>query len=183
MGTTSSIDGFKLNFGVRNSIRSADNDGFTLVTPVYGGIGATNPDGTPNPNGCLVRYVGSDVILSGNATDTTPNTWCTAGNSQGSFRAGPLSSQQLSKTPPPLANNFQQYTNLLGSGITFWAINPHAMDNPDGVLEVALSRYHDTGGAWNHLGRVDEGVVKLSAGRLSPASSAACRTAATSACA
>jgi TonB-dependent receptor len=73
-----------------------------------------------------VRYVGSDVILSGNDSGT----WCTAGNSQGYFRAGPLSSQQLSKTPPPLANNFQQYTNLLGSGITFWGINPKAMDNP-----------------------------------------------------
>ena len=101
--------------------------------------------GASDPSGCLVRYVGSDVILSGNATDTTPSTWCTAGNSEGVFRAGPLSSQPLSKTPPPLANNFQQYTNLLGSGITFWAVNPHALDDPHGVLEVALSRYHDTG--------------------------------------
>jgi len=123
-------DRFRLNFGVRNGIRSTSNDGFTLVTPVYGGIGATNPDGTSNQAGCLVRYAGSDVILSGNATATTPNTWCTAGNSEGSFRAGALSSQQLSKTPPPLASNFQQYNNLLGSGINFWAINPHAMDNP-----------------------------------------------------
>ena len=170
-------DGFHLNFGVRNSIRSANNDGFTLVTPVYAGMGASDP------NGCLVRYVGSDVILSGNATDTTPSTWCTAGNAQGSFRAGPLSSQQLSKTPPPLANNLQQYTNLLGSGINFWAVNPHALDNPDGVLEVALSRYHDTGGARNHLGRVDEGIVQLSAGRLSAVSWAACRTAVTWVCA
>ena len=117
-------DGFHLDFGVRNSIRSASNDGFTLVTPVYGGMGASDP------GGCLVRYVGSDVILSGNASATTPSTWCTAGNSQGAFRAGPLSSQQLSKTPPPLANNFQQYTNLLGTGINFWAINPNALDNP-----------------------------------------------------
>jgi TonB-dependent receptor len=117
-------DTFHLNFGIRNSIRSADNDGFTLVAPVYGGMGASDP------NGCLVRYVGSDVILSGNATATTPSTWCTAGNSEGAFRAGPLSSQQLSKTPPPLANNFQQYNNLLGTGINFWAINPHALDDP-----------------------------------------------------
>ncbi len=86
--------------------------------------------GASDPNGCLVRYVGSDVILSGNATDTTPNTWCTAGNADGAFRAGPLSSQQVSKTPPPLANNFQKYTNLLGSGVTFWAVNPHALDDP-----------------------------------------------------
>jgi TonB-dependent receptor len=119
-------EGFHLNFGVRNSIRSASNDGYTLVTPVYAGMGASDP------NGCLVRYVGSDVILSGNATDTTPSTWCTAGNSEGAFRAGPLSSQQLSKTPGPLANNFQEYTNLLGTGINFWAINPHALDNPLG---------------------------------------------------
>jgi TonB-dependent receptor len=117
-------EAFHLHFGVRNSIRSANNDGYTLVTPVYAGMGASDP------NGCLVRYVGSDVILSGNATGTTPSTWCTAGNSEGSFRAGPLSSQPLSKTPPPLANNFQKYTNLLGSGITFWAINPHALDDP-----------------------------------------------------
>jgi TonB-dependent receptor len=124
-------ESFHLNFGVRNSIRSAENDGFTLVTPVYGGIGATNPDGSPNATGCLVRYVGSDVILAGNATDDTPNTWCTAGNAQGAFRAGPLSSQQMSSTPAPLANAWRQYSNLLGSGINFWAIDPHAMDNPE----------------------------------------------------
>jgi TonB-dependent receptor len=113
-------EGFHLNFGVRNSIRSADNDGFTLVAPVYAGMGASDP------NGCLVRYVGADVILSGNESGS----WCTAGNSQGFFRAGPLSAQQIPNTPAPLASNWQKYTNLLGSGITFWAINPKAMDNP-----------------------------------------------------
>ncbi len=82
-------DGIQLNFGVRNSIRSGNNQGYTLVTPVYAGMGASDP------NGCLVRYVGSDVILAGNATDTTPNTWCTAGNALGAFRAGPLSSLQV----------------------------------------------------------------------------------------
>jgi len=112
--------GIRLKFGVRDQIHSADNYGFTLVTPVYAGIGASDP------NGCLVRYVGADVILNGNDSGT----WCTAGNSQGFFRGGPLSSQQLSKTPAPLANNFRQYNNLLGSGITFWGINPSAMDNP-----------------------------------------------------
>ena len=44
-------DAFHLNFGVRNSIRSGSNEGYTLVTPVYAGIGASDP------NGCLVRYV------------------------------------------------------------------------------------------------------------------------------
>jgi len=128
-------DNVRLDFGVRNSIRTADNDGYTLVVPVYAGMGASDP------NGCLVRYVGSDVILSGNATDTTPSTWCTAGNSQGAFRAGPLSSLPMANTAGPLANNFQKYTNLLGSGINFWAINPSAMDNP---LAYWKSLYPDT---------------------------------------
>ena len=109
---------------MRNSIRSGSNEGYTLVTPVYAGMGASDP------NGCLVRYVGSDVILAGNATDTTPNTWCTAGNALGAFRAGQLSSLQVLNSAGPLANNFQKYTNLLGSGVTFWAVNPHALDDP-----------------------------------------------------
>jgi TonB-dependent receptor len=113
--------GFHVNFGLRNSIRSAHNDGFTLVTPVYGGMGASDP------NGCVVRYVAADVILSGNDSGT----WCTAGNDQGAFRAGPLSALQLPNTPGPLANNWKQYNNLLGSGINFWAIDPRAMDNPE----------------------------------------------------
>jgi TonB-dependent receptor len=118
---------FKLDFGVRNSNRNADNIGFTLVTPVYGGMGASDP------NGCLVRYVGADVVL--NSGD------CTAGNELGYFRGGPLSAQQIPQTPAPLANNWQKYTNLLGSGITFWGIDPRAMDNPEAYWH---SLYPDT---------------------------------------
>ncbi len=128
-------DALHLNFGVRNSIRSGSNQGYTLVTPVYAGIGASDP------NGCLVRYVGSDVILAGNATATTPNTWCTAGNSLGAFRAGQLSSLQVLNSAGPLAKNFQKYTNLLGSGVTFWAVNPHALDDP---MAYWKSLYPDT---------------------------------------
>lgn len=120
-------DGIRLDFGARNSIRHADNVGFTLVTPVYAGMGASDP------NGCLVRYVGADVVLNSGS--------CTAGNSLGYFRAGPLSALQLANTPPPLASNWKQYANLLGSGITFWAIDPHAMDNPEAYWK---SLYPDT---------------------------------------
>jgi TonB-dependent receptor len=125
-------DGFHLDFGVRDSLRTANNDGFTLVAPVYAGLGASDP------NGCLVRYVAADVVLGGNATDTTPSTWCTAGNAQGFFRAGPFSAQPLSKTPAPLASNWRQYANLLGSGITFWGIDPRALDDPEAFWKSLL---------------------------------------------
>ncbi len=123
--------GIHLDFGLRNSIHTADNYGFTLVTPVYAGMGASDP------NGCLVRYVGADVILAGDGNGGG----CTAGNSEGYFRAGPLSAQQMANTPAPLSSNWQEYTNLLGSGINFWAVNPAAMDNP---IAYWKSLYPDT---------------------------------------
>ncbi|HVX04652.1 MAG TPA: TonB-dependent receptor plug domain-containing protein, partial [Rhodanobacteraceae bacterium] len=36
-------NGIKFDFGVRNSIRSANNLGFTLIAPVYAGMGASDP--------------------------------------------------------------------------------------------------------------------------------------------
>jgi len=120
-------DGFKLEFGLRNSIRNASNYGWTLETPVYAGMGASDP------NGCLVRYVGADVVLDSGS--------CTAGNAQGYYRAGPLSALPMPSTAAPLSSNFQQYNNLLGSGINFWAINPNAMINP---IDYWKSLYPDT---------------------------------------
>jgi len=111
--------GLNFDFGLRDGVRSADNLGFTLVTPVYGGMGASNP------GGCLVRYVGADVILNGNG-----GSWCTAGNATGSFRAGPLSALPISQEPASLSGNWQRVTNLLGSGVNFWAINPNAINDP-----------------------------------------------------
>lgn len=129
--------GFRLDFGARNSIRHADNIGYTLVTPVYAGMGASDP------NGCLVRYVAADVVLNSGS--------CTAGNDLGYFRAGPLSALQIPNTPAPLANNWKQYANLLGSGITFWAIDPHAMDNPEAYwksLYPQTQRQGEPGTTW-----------------------------------
>lgn len=120
-------DGIKLEFGLRNSIRSANNVGWTLETPVYAGMGATDP------NGCLVRYVGADVVLNSGS--------CTAGNALGYFRAGPLSAISMPNTAAPLSSNFTQYNNLLGSGINFWAVNPNALINP---ISYWKSLYPDT---------------------------------------
>jgi len=120
-------DGFKLEFGVRNSIRSAGNVGWTLETPVYAGMGASDP------NGCLVRYVGADVVMDSGS--------CTAGNAQGYYRAGPISAIQIPNAPAPLSAHWKEYTNLLGSGINFWAVNPSAMVDP---VAYWKSLYPDT---------------------------------------
>lgn len=131
-------NGFKLDFGVRNSIRNADNIGFGFSTPVYAGMGASDP------NGCPVRYLGADVVLQGSS--------CTAGNSEGAFRAGPLSAQPPSKTPAPLSSIWKQYTNLLGTGITFWAFDPYGMDNPlafDRSLYPGLQLQESPGDTWS----------------------------------
>lgn len=120
-------DGFKLDFGVRDGIRSASNRGYTYVTPVYAGMGASDP------NGCLVRYVGADVVLNSGS--------CTAGNDTGYYRGGPLSAISMPNTAAPLSGNWKKYSNLLGSGITFWAVDPAAMDNP---LAYWKSLYPDT---------------------------------------
>src|SRR3546814_3018450 len=50
--------GFKLDFGIRSSIRSASNINFNMVAPVYAGNGASDP------NGCLVRWKAADVVRS-----------------------------------------------------------------------------------------------------------------------
>ncbi|RDS83677.1 TonB-dependent receptor [Dyella monticola] len=120
-------DGFKLEFGLRNSIRNADNDGWTLETPVYAGMGASDP------NGCLVRYVGADVVLNSGS--------CTAGNALGYFRAGPLSAISMPNTAAPLSGNYKEYTNLLNSGINFWTVDPNALVNP---VSYWKSLYPDT---------------------------------------
>jgi len=131
-------DGFKLDFGLRNAIRSADNYGYAMVVPVYAGMGASDP------KGCLVKYIAADVVLD----DTSQ---CSAGNAQGYYRAGMYSSLPLSETPAPLADNWKQYKNLLGSGITFWAIDPHAMDNPEGYINSiypGVQRQESPGNTW-----------------------------------
>ncbi|WP_414076068.1 hypothetical protein, partial [Staphylococcus aureus] len=120
-------DGFRLEFGVRDSIRSAYNIGWTLETPVYAGMGASDP------NGCLVRYVGADVTMNSGS--------CTAGNAEGAYRAGPLSAISMPNTAAPLADNWKEYANLLGSGINYWAVNPSALINP---VSYWKSLYPDT---------------------------------------
>jgi TonB-dependent receptor len=140
---------FKLDFGVRNSNRNASNIGFALVAPVWAGQGASDP------NGCLVRYVGADVVL--NSGD------CTAGNETGYFRGGPLSALQIPNEPGPLSNNWREYTNLLGSGINFWGIDPRAIDDPEKFwqsLYPGTIRQEDPGTTWGVGLRESSGYIQ-----------------------
>jgi TonB-dependent receptor len=140
---------FKLDFGVRNSVRNADNIGFALVAPVWAGQGASDP------SGCLVRYVGADVVL--NSGD------CTAGNDLGYFRGGPLSALQIPNEPAPLSSNWREYRNLLGSGITFWGIDPRALDDPEKFwksLYPGTIRQEDPGTTWAVGMRESSGYIQ-----------------------
>jgi hypothetical protein len=113
-------NGFKIDFGLRNSIRSASNIGFQLNAPVYGGMGASDP------SGCLVHYYAADVVLDGAGIDGA----CTAGNADGYFRAGVLSGLNASEVPGVLGDNFKQYTDLAGvKGVTIWGLDPKAMND------------------------------------------------------
>lgn len=138
-------NGFKLDFGLRNSIRSASNIGFQLNAPVYGGMGASDP------SGCLVHYYAADVVLDGAGIDGA----CTAGNADGYFRAGVLSGLNASQVPSVLGNNFKQYTDLAGvKGVTIWGVDPKAMDDVVGfnnALYPGQQRQTNPGTTWDVL--------------------------------
>jgi TonB-dependent receptor len=127
-GNWDASDNVKFDFGVRNSIRNARNTAFDIGARVYGGLGATDP------NGCKVLYVAAADLLN------SPS--CSAGNAQGFFRRTPFLSFPMSNTPSPISNNWTSYNNLLGSGVNFWAVNPTSLSNPLaywGAMEGALT--------------------------------------------
>ncbi|MEY2149955.1 TonB-dependent receptor [Rhodanobacter sp. 115] len=135
-------DGFKLDFGVRNSIRTASNVNFNLVAPVYAG------DGASDPNGCLVRWKAADVVLNGGGIDGA----CTAGNSTGYYRAGVISAQNPSQLPSQIADHIKSYSNLAGvNGVTIYNLDPSTMDDPlafQNALYPGEQRNVDPGGTW-----------------------------------
>lgn len=108
---------FKLDFGLRDSNRSSHYTGFNLVAPVYGG------DGASDPNGCYVHWKAADVVLNGGGVAGS----CTAGDAQGFYRAGVLSAQNPSQLPGLIRNNMIQDS---AAGVTFYNLNPAAMDDP-----------------------------------------------------
>ncbi len=136
-------DGFRLDFGIRNSIRTASNINFNLVAPVYAGNGASDP------NGCLVRWKAADVVLNGGGIAGA----CSAGDAQGFYRAGVLSAQNISQLPGLLKNHFKKYSNLAGvQGVSIYNIDPKVMDNVYDFQEALYpgeQRNVDPGGTWD----------------------------------
>jgi TonB-dependent receptor len=130
--------GLKLDFGARRGERIADNTNFVYLAPVYGG------DGASDPGGCYVRWKAADVVLNGGGIAGA----CTAGNSQGYFRAGVLSAQNPSQLPKPISSNMSKY-NI--GGVSLYNLNPAAMDNPlafQNALYPGEVRNIDPGGTW-----------------------------------
>src|SRR5699024_1236760 len=97
-------NGAKLDFGLRNSVRTAGNDAFILVSPVYGSHGRFQGYAS-NKEGCWVHYKAGDIKLN--------NPVCTAGNSIGYFQANPWGG--LNPTdgamPAVIADNWKHYNN------------------------------------------------------------------------
>lgn len=141
-GSVSFLDDFKLDFGVRNSIRTASNTNFHLIAPVYAGMGASDP------NGCYIRWKAADVVMNGAGVPGN----CTAGNAQGYFRGGMLSAQSPSELPALLKDHFVKY-NELGNvhGISIFNLDPTVMQNPRAFQEALYpgeKRNPIPGGTW-----------------------------------
>ncbi|MEP6549417.1 MAG: TonB-dependent receptor [Gammaproteobacteria bacterium] len=150
-----------LDFGVRHGSRTASNENFALVAPVYGGNGAYNNPVDPatgledtsvniaNSTGCYTRYKAVDVILDGGGIPGG----CKAGDpNTGFYRAGVISAQPPGQLPPVLANNISFYKSLAGvNGVGIYDLNPKVMDD---VLAFQNSLYPgevrsiDPGGTW-----------------------------------
>ena len=123
--------GVRLDFGVRQSFRNAENTGFNLVAPVYGGTYARNADGSANATGCYVLWKAADVLMNGSQ--------CYAKNGAGDYiRANAMAGYSFAKMPGIVSNNTKFYSNIAGvDGMSFYALNPKAMDDAMG-FENAL---------------------------------------------
>ena len=145
---------------------SPSNTNFVYLAPVYAG------DGASDPAGCYVRWKAADVVLNGGGIAGA----CTAGNSQGYFRAGVLSAQNPSQLPRLISSNMRQY-NI--GGISLYNLDPAAMDNPlafQNALYPGEVRNIDPGGTWRVELDQTTGYLKADfAGTLGIPYSAECR--------
>jgi TonB-dependent receptor len=150
-----------LDFGLRQGNRSADNENFALIAPVYAGLAYYNPvidpvtgaedlsTRIPVPGGCYQHYKAGDIVLDGQGIGGA----CKAGDPvTGFFRANPLVGLNPSQLGAMIANNTRLYNHLADvQGISVYDLNPKIMDD---VLAFQNSLYpgeirdHDPAGTW-----------------------------------
>lgn len=113
-------NGNTVDFGLRNSIRTANNEGFMLGSVVYG---------------CKVMYHAFDIKLD--------NPACNAGNATDGYypASGQYSGMTYDQLPDQIKNNWKYFNNLAGTGMGLWSLDPKAMDNPGKFMS---SMYPDT---------------------------------------
>ena len=155
-----------LDFGLRQGNRTAENENFALIAPVYGGLAYYNPvidpvtgeedlnTRIPVPGGCYQHYKAADIVLDGQGIPGA----CKAGDPvTGFYRANPLVGLNPNQLGTMIANNTRLYQHLAGvQGVSIYALDPKIMDN---VLAFQNAMYpgevrdFDPAGTW----RVDVG--------------------------
>ncbi len=112
---------FKFDFGLRNDIRTASELQYYRVPIVFGGQGASDP------NGCATVWAATDLLMDGGGVAGA----CTAGNQYGFYHGNPFVGATQSQWPAAYTNNFQEFTNIGAStGTVMWGLNPKAESNP-----------------------------------------------------
>jgi TonB-dependent receptor len=154
-----------LDFGLRQGDRSAENENFALIAPVYAGLAYYNPvdpaTGAENlsiripvPAGCYTHYKAADVVLDGQGIPGA----CKAGDPvTGFFRTNPLVGLNPYQLSSLITNNTRLYQNLGGvQGVSIYALDPKIMDNVlafQNAMYPGEIRNYDPAGTW----RVDVG--------------------------
>jgi TonB-dependent receptor len=154
-----------LDFGLRQGNRSAENENFALIAPVYAGAAYYNPVNAATgqedlstriaiPGGCYTHYKAADVILDGQGIPGA----CKAGDPvTGFYRTNPLVGLNPLQLGSMIANNTKLYQHLANvQGVSLYALDPKIMDD---VLAFQNAMYpgeirdYDPAGTW----RVDVG--------------------------
>ena len=115
--------GFSLDFGIRQGNRTADNENFSLIAPVYPGLAYYNPvidpvtgqedlyTRIPVPGGCYQHYKAADIVLDGQGIPGA----CKAGDpTTGFYRANPLVGLNPYQLGTMVTNNTRLYQHLAG---------------------------------------------------------------------
>lgn len=132
-------DGVRLDFGLRESFRSAKNTAFNLVAPMYAGTYASSS------SGCYVRWKAADVLLNASS--------CSAKLSGGEYlRANPYAGYTPTELDSAVSDNVKYYKTVGDvKGVSMYNIDPKAMDNVlkfQNALFPGNKRDIDPGSSW-----------------------------------